>query len=97
MDRRKFLVHAGLISTALTSGATSHGASEKPAPAPRVGRHGELTLRNDALAWQLEWHEGRLSSARFDNKLSGHTFPLSEVRELTLTFSASKHRVEIPW
>lgn len=97
MDRRRFLVRAGLMSGALTSGVTPHEAVEKQDPARRVDRHGELTLSNDALAWQLAWTEGRLRSLRFENRLSGHAFPLSAVQELVLTFSASEHRVEIPW
>ena len=67
----------------------SDGSKAKP--------DGSFVLSNDHLSWKLEWHGGRLSTSGFENKLSGHSFPLSAAHEIALTFQASRHRVEIPW
>ena len=88
MDRRDFLLRAGLMSAALTSATTAPAGFEQQRPGRRVGRHGQITLANDALLWQLEWRERRLRSSRFENRLSGHAFPLSEASEIMLTLSA---------
>jgi len=98
MDRRRFLLRTGLMSAALAANASAAvKALEKQASGRRAGRKGKITLANDFLTWNLEWRDGKLGSTSFDNKLSGHSFPLTAVQELVLTFSASKHRVEIPW
>ena len=63
MDRRDFLLRAGLMSAALTSATTAPAGFEQQGPGRRVGRHGQVTLANDALLWQLEWRERRLRSS----------------------------------
>jgi len=97
MDRREFFLRAGLISAALGAAAPELTALDTGLPAKHVGRNGTLHLTNDALTWRLEWHDRKLASSGFDNKLSGHTFKFSSAQELLLTFSASTHRIEIPW
>ena len=97
MDRRNFLRKAGIMSAALTSATSTRGGLKRQAQAARVEPRGAVTLSNDALVWRLEWRKRRLGSSRFENKLSGRAFPLSFAQEIVLTFSASKHRVEIPW
>lgn len=83
------------MSAALAASASS---ADKKRAAPRAApRSGKLGLINDALAWQLEWRDGKLSSTRFENKLSGRTYPLSSEEEFSLTFSGAQRRVEIPW
>jgi len=98
MDRRDFLRNAGLISAALTTAASSTdslGANQEGfQPA---GKRGSRTLSNDALAWDLEWRDGRLKSSRWENKLSGNSYSLSGPEEFVLTFSAARQRIEIPW
>jgi hypothetical protein len=47
----------------------------------------QLTLSNKEIAWNLDWSDGTLRSTWFDNKLTGHRFALSAVRELSLNFS----------
>jgi hypothetical protein len=59
--------------------------------------NGNLTLSSPELKWHLEWRGRKLSSSHFENRLSGKTLSLSQVQEVELMFSASKHRVEIPW
>ena len=97
MDRRNFLRKAGIMSAALTSATSARGGLKREAHAAPVEPGGAVTLTNDALVWRLEWRKRRLGSSRFENKLSGRAFPLSSAQEIVLTFSASKHRVEIPW
>ena len=97
MNRRRFLLTASAVPAALNSAAS---AALGPAPddcTPRAARNGGLTLSSRELAWRLEWRDRKLSSTRFENRLSGRTFTLSDVQELELIFSASKFRVEIPW
>ena len=98
MDRRDFLRRAGLISAALTTAASrANGADERREGFQRVERQGHRTLSNGALAWELEWRDGRLRSSRWENKLSGNTFSLLPAEEFVLTFSAARQRIEIPW
>jgi hypothetical protein len=98
MDRRRFLLETGRLSAALAvANAPLMPAVEKPVLSERAGRNGRVSLANDLIAWNLEWRDGKLASTSFDNKLSGRSFPLSQVQELTLTFSAAEQRVEIPW
>lgn len=96
MDRRRFLQKAGLLSAALTT-AKSSPALEAPVQSRKALRDGKVTLGNEYLSWRLEWQDRRLAGSAFENRLSGRAFPLSSVNEFVLTFSASKHRVEIPW
>jgi len=44
----------------------------------------QMTLSNKQLAWHFDWSGGALRSTWFDNKLTGHRFVLSDVRELGL-------------
>src|SRR2546427_11281615 len=97
MDRRNFLRKAGIMSAALTSATSARGGLGSQAQAAPVEPGGAVTLSNDALAWRLAWRKRSLGSSRFKNKLSGRAFPLSSAVEIVLTFSASKHRVEMPW
>src|SRR5258708_2691006 len=97
MDRREFL-RAGLISAALSAGKSLPlVASERPLKNSREGIKGGLDLTNDELIWRLTWDENGLKSTGFVNKLTGRSFLFSSVQEISLTFSASKVRVEIPW
>ena len=94
MQRREFL-RAGLMSAAMAAGTA--GEKKKRGPQSAAPRSGRVELANEQLAWQIEWHEGKLASTKFANKLSGRTFPLGTEGEFALTFSAAQRRVEIPW
>ena len=98
MNRRGFLLTAGAAPAALN--AASSAALERVARDVRGRRaepNGQLTLSSRELAWRFEWRDRKLSSTHFENRLSGKTFDLSQVQEMELIFSASKHRIEIPW
>ena len=97
MDRRKFLLGAGLLSATVAAVSGTAEAHNQSAPTHRVARQGKFVLSNGYLAWELEWKQGKLGNSVLHNKLTGHTFHLSTRREFRLVFSASKHRVEIPW
>ncbi|MBI3923855.1 MAG: hypothetical protein HY318_20705 [Armatimonadetes bacterium] len=56
----------------------------------------EFVLENESLAWCLDWRDGKLRSVSLSNKLSGHTFALSEAQEVALNFSATTDRVQEP-
>ena len=56
-----------------------------------------LVLENDQMAWEFSRAGGKIASTRLRNKLSGRSFPLGVARELGLTLSAAKQRIEIPW
>ena len=98
MDRREFFLRTGMISAALSkvTGAEIM-ALDSNTPLKRASRDGKVDLANDAMAWHLEWHNHKLSSPGFDNKLSGHQFRFTSAEEFLLTFSASAQRIEIPW
>src|SRR5208282_98694 len=98
MDRREFFLRTGMISAALgrVTGAEIM-ALDASAPLKPAARDGKVDLANDALAWHLEWHNRKLASTGFDNKLSGHQFKFTSAEEFLLTFSASTQRIEIPW
>jgi hypothetical protein len=98
MDRREFFLRTGIISAALNSAAgVETMALDSTAPLKRAARDGRIDLANDALAWHIEWHNRKLASTGFDNKLSGHQFKFTSAEEFLLTFSASVQRIEIPW
>lgn len=98
MNRRRFLVTASAMPAAVNSAASAVLDSvARGGHSHRAPRNGELTLSSRELTWRLEWHDRRLNSTRFQNRLSGKSFDLSRVQEFELIFSASKHRVEIPW
>ena len=56
-----------------------------------------LVLENDRMAWEFSRAGGKIAGTRLRNKLSGRSFPLGAARELGLTLSAAKRRIEIPW
>lgn len=62
----------------------------------RTIRDGQYRLANDYLAWHVEWSQQGLRSSHWENRLSGHSLPLSTVQELVLRFSACKNRVTPP-
>lgn len=98
MDRRRFLRSVSIVPVALSPAASAaHELLARDASRAQVARNGELTLSSRELAWHFEWRDRQLKSTRFENRLSGRVFNLSEVQEIKLTFSASKHRIEIPW
>jgi hypothetical protein len=43
-----------------------------------------ITLENDYITWNLKLSEGKLISTGFCNKLSGRSFNMSSVQEITL-------------
>lgn len=57
----------------------------------------KLVLENDQMAWEFSLASGHFASTRLVNKMSGRAFPLGGARELGLTLSAAKRRIEIPW
>lgn len=98
MDRREFFLRTGIVSAALGSRAGREAmAMDENVPWKRAARDGAVVLANDAMAWHLEWHNHKLASTGFDNKLSGRQFKFTSAEEFVLTFSASAHRIEIPW
>ncbi len=99
MDRRRFLQTTSLMSAAFMSASALEGSPQDQANTKihPAAPDGAVTLSNNFLLWELGWRKGILSSSRFENKLSGHRFPLASVQELALAFSASKHRIDIPW
>jgi hypothetical protein len=54
-------------------------------------------LSNSQTAWHFDWSDGRLRSTAFENRLSGHRFALSGVRELALNFCTAPDRVARPF
>jgi hypothetical protein len=96
MDRRQFLIKTGMLSV---MGAASSVLAAVPehTPGKKVAATGKLSLANELLEWRLEWKDRQLHSAGFTNKLTGKSFPIATKHELSLNFSASKHRVDIPW
>ena len=55
-----------------------------------------LLLENEHLSWHLAWESGRPQSTAFGNKLTGHSFALSDAQEVTLVFSAAAEKVQEP-
>ena len=99
MDRRRFLQTTSLMSAAFISASTAEGNPQdrtNPNICP-VAPNGTVTLSNDLLLWELNCRKGILASSRFENRITGSRFTLSFVQELILTFSASRHRIDIPW
>jgi hypothetical protein len=56
-----------------------------------------LVLENDQMAWEFSRTGEKMASTRLLNKLSGRSFPLGGAKEIGLTLSAAKRRIEIPW
>jgi hypothetical protein len=98
MDRREFFLRTGMISAAFSSVPGGQiMALDANAPLKRAARDGKVELANEAIVWRLEWHDRKLASTGFDNKLSGHQFKFTSAEEFVLTISASAQRIEIPW
>jgi len=98
MDRREFFLRTGMISAALTAVTGAEiMALDANAPVKRAARDGKVDLANDAMAWHVEWHNRKLASTGFDNRLTGHQCMFTSTEEFLLTFSASEQRIEIPW
>ena len=96
MDRRQFLIKAGILSV---MSATSPVLSARPArvSGKKVGANGKLNLSNEFLDWRVEWNDGKVRSSGFTNKLTNQDFQISTRHEAVLVFSTAKHRVDIPW
>jgi hypothetical protein len=98
MKRRDF-IKSGLASLAPTrvigSSGARQGLTDRDAGGYREGQ--KLVLTNEYLDWELLMTGGGVKSLGFRNKLSGHYYKLEEAKELLLTFSQAKARVEIPW
>jgi len=95
MKRRDFM-KSGLMSLASVStlGPSVWGGVETQ------GGYAEgekVVLSNEYLEWELTMGGGAVASTRLHNKLSGRTFAISDSKEIQLTFSDAKARVEIPW
>ena len=98
MDRRGFLKRVGITPTALRPVASAaHGLLGWDSGRTPIAGDGDLTLSSHELSWHFDWRDRKLKSTHFENRLSRKTFDLSAVQEVELTFSASKHRVDIPW
>ena len=84
MKRRTFL-GTGLAAAASFYGQASSFGSEA------------LSLSNSMLRWDLEVERAGLHARGFQNQLSGRYSSFTRSQEVSLTFSASRHRIEIPW
>jgi hypothetical protein len=88
MERRDFLKGTAAAIAVTLNRDNSSGAQQPPE---------RWMLENDQIAWEFSLRDRQLSSVGFTNKLSGKRYPLRNARELRLTFSAAKGRIEIPW
>lgn len=68
----------------------------QPKRAERSADPNRLSLQNDQIAWHLDWKGGQLLSLKLDNKLSQHSFAMTNRQELCLVFSAAVDRVAQP-
>lgn len=95
MQRREF-IKSGLLCVAAgsTLGALTSTADQGHEPY-REGQ--KITLANKYLDWDLVLAGGTVRSSGLRNKLTGHSYTLTDAQELSLTFSQAKTRVEIPW
>jgi len=90
VKRREFVkTTIGALAAGITLEGDKGKASSIPDPA--------LGLENGQIGWQFSKRGKGLSSTRLRNELTGKDYPLAEARELRLTFSAAKARIEIPW
>lgn len=98
MKRRDF-IKSGLASLAsarvINSAAGGQAFAHETAGSYVEGQ--ELTLNNKYLDWNLLMTGGSVTSRGFRNKLSGRAFEFEQSKELLLTFSQAKARIEIPW
>ena len=98
MDRRCFLRRVSVAPAALRPVASAaYELLGWDSRRTQIAGNGHLTLSSPELAWHFGWHNKSFKSTHFENRLSGKTFDLSAVQEVELTFSASKHRIDIPW
>src|SRR5581483_7462349 len=87
----------GLLSAALGARVgPGLGAVEKQNIARPVTPNGKLDLTNPFLTWHLDWHDKKIASTGFENKISGQEFTFKRTKEVVLNFSSSLHRIEIP-
>ncbi len=94
--RRRDFMKSGLLSVASVS--AFGGAA--PGQAPTQGSYVEgqrCTLTNKFLDWELVMTGGTIQSADLRNKLSGRYYNLRDSREVLVTFSRAKSRIELPW
>ena len=94
--KRRELIRSVLLSLALVS-TISTSALGQPAAGGGYVEGQRITLGNQYLDWDLLMTEGTIRSTGVRNKLSGRYFELKDSREILLTFSGAKARVEIPW
>src|ERR1039458_1866735 len=95
MKRRDFMM-SGLVSLASTS-ALSSGAFGESGADEKFEEGRKLTLGNKYLDWNLLMTAGSIRSVGLRNKLSGREYDLRDSKELQITFSQAKSRIEIPW
>ena len=95
MNRRDF-VKSGLISLASVSSLGPSAFSGVQTQRSYVEGQ-KIVLSNKYLEWELTMAGGAVHSTSLHNKLSDRVFALSDSREILLTFSEAKGRVEIPW
>ena len=88
MERRDFLKGTAAALAVTLNRENATGAQQPPE---------KWMLENDQVAWEFSLDDHKLSSIGFTNKLSGKRYPLRNVADLRLTFSAAKARIEIPW
>jgi hypothetical protein len=98
MKRRDF-IKSGLASLATASAIdpSAIGQAITPVTEGSYVERQQLILSNQYLDWNFVMSGGTITSQGFRNKLSGRVFEFEQSRELSLTFSQAKARVEIPW
>ena len=88
MERRDFLKGTAAAIAVTLNRENASGSNQPP---------DRWILENDQIAWEFSLQNRQLSSDGFTNKLSGKRYPLRNAKELRLTFSAARNRIEIPW
>ena len=90
MKRREF-VKATIrgLAGAMAFEGSNVSASSKVEPA--------LSLGNGQIGWEFSRGGNGIISSGLRNKVTGQYHPLKNAKELRLTFSAAKERIEIPW
>lgn len=78
------------------SGPRHESSPPSGEPNRAIGPGRGLVLENEYLSWRLAWDNGQPRSTAFCNKLTGHTFALSDAQEVALVFSAAPDRVQEP-
>jgi hypothetical protein len=85
MKRRTF------VQSSLAGVAAIYGVSDSRRPL------GDISLSNSFLQWDFEITAAGMRTKGVLNKLSRRYLGLSGSREIALTFSAARERIEIPW